>query len=347
MGSEDFWLALEANSPNGEDHSSAAVHEVTLPSVRALDAQFGVWPKKHLPEEISSNLFGENFFSSKEILHAEQSTHTFAILDAAKIPDLPDTLANSGLTYLNLFRGTAAQELADVSPYIVKLEIENDFVRKLFTDTGKKTDLWSNEVGIYVRSKDTIENLLRLFRKFTRVRDEHDNWSYFRFWEPDVAEVHFSYLSRRADLATGWFYTDNENPVGYVIVRRDGRAAKYIPNRPFAGISSSNFRMEVEEKEALKVRRVQASFLKIQSRLATLLPGKTEFEIRDALNRVAERFSQDGFVNTGSIFALCWYELTQGPHFERKLKVSALKDLEQKQVAEDLRILKLQSALGQ
>ncbi|MCE8433985.1 hypothetical protein, partial [Rhodovulum sulfidophilum] len=73
---------------------------------------------------------------------------------------------------------------------------------------------------------------------------------------------------------------------------------------------------------------------------------QAQFEVRDALNRVAERFSQYGFVNTGSIFALCWYELTQGPHFEHKLKASTLKDLEQKQVAEDLRILKLQSALG-
>ncbi|MBL3576282.1 DUF4123 domain-containing protein [Rhodovulum sulfidophilum] len=119
-------------------------------------------------------------------MHAEQSTHTFAILDATKIPDLPDTLANSGLTYLNLFRGTAAQELVDVSPYTVKLEIENDFAWRIFTDTDKKTGLWSNEVGIYVRSKDAIEIPLRLFRKFTQVRDEHYNSSYFRFWEPDV-----------------------------------------------------------------------------------------------------------------------------------------------------------------
>lgn len=161
--------------------------------VRPLGTQIGVFPKMAAPAALHEPLFGQ----PKRIKHVPDTNKpdtnkmayappllTYAILDAAKIPNLPELLARSGLQFRCLFKGEAFDELKDVAPWIVALDQEDSFTRNLFTDSEAPWHLWSAQAGIFLRSTATLEELWRHFRKFTRVPDAAGKWYYWRFWEP-------------------------------------------------------------------------------------------------------------------------------------------------------------------
>lgn len=113
--------------------------------------------------------------------------HTYAILDAAKVFGLAEDIAASGLKHRCLFTGNAAEELADVAPYLVALAPDARFTRHIFShdpDSDVRWFFWSREPGLFLRSTANIDTIRAHFRKFTRIRDEAGKWFYFRFWEP-------------------------------------------------------------------------------------------------------------------------------------------------------------------
>ena len=116
---------------------------------------------------------------------------TYAILDAAKVVNLPELLGTSQLEHRCLFKGAAYDELKNVAPWIVRLEDGNDFTRRLFTGPEGINGLWDKEPGIYVRSCATLDEMWRHFRKFTRVQDESGKWFYFRYYEADALKAIF------------------------------------------------------------------------------------------------------------------------------------------------------------
>jgi len=58
--------------------------------------------------------------------------------------------------------------------------------------------MWDKEPGIYMRSRGSLEDMWKHFRKFTKVQDETGKWFYFRFWE---ARPLYDYLRRVRDFA--------------------------------------------------------------------------------------------------------------------------------------------------
>lgn len=161
-----------------------------IPGITPLDAQLGIWPKKTVPDALREPLFGQPAPIDADITRygsaeAVPPLKTYAILDAAKVPLLPQMLEMSGLTYRCLFKGEAYDELKTVAPYIVELTEDSDLTRQLFTRSGMPADMWDKEPGIYVRSRGTLEDMWRHFRKFTRVQDEKGKWYYWRFYAPE------------------------------------------------------------------------------------------------------------------------------------------------------------------
>lgn len=154
-----------------------------ISDVSPLDDQFGVDQPKSAPDALYEHLFGQSKLIEDDKRSVE-TLRTFAVLDAAKVANLPELLEASGLKHRCLFIGTAFDDMKDVGPWIVQLEEDNNFTRNLFTRSDAPWHLWDKQPGIYVRSPETLEDLWRHFRKFTRVRDQHGAWLYFRFWEP-------------------------------------------------------------------------------------------------------------------------------------------------------------------
>ncbi|MCO5065678.1 MAG: DUF4123 domain-containing protein [Rhizobiaceae bacterium] len=166
-----------------------------------FDAQFGVWPKKTVPDVLVDPLFGQPEPTKAEIAYfgsadAVPPLGTYAILDAAKARLLPEMLQSSGLEFRCLFKGAAEVELRNLAPYIVVLEQDNVLMRQLFTRSGMPSDLWLKDTGFYIRTHDSLDQLWRHFRKFTRLQDENGKWFYFRFWETNL---HPALLKARKD----------------------------------------------------------------------------------------------------------------------------------------------------
>lgn len=161
-----------------------------IENVEPLDTQQGVFPKKTAPDALFNALFGPqdpektNIEAAGGDPAAIKPLNTYAILDAAKVVNLPELLEDSALEHRCLFKGEAYDELKDAAPWLVRLEDGNGFTGNLFTRSEAYWHLWDDEAGIYVRSRRSLDELWRHLRKFTRVQDEAGKWYYFRFWEP-------------------------------------------------------------------------------------------------------------------------------------------------------------------
>lgn len=165
-------------------------HIETIENVEPLDRQFGTNPKKAVPDVLQEVMFGQLELTEskvdvagKEPINAS-SGQTYAILDAAKVTNLPELLGASGLEHRCLFNGDAYDDLKNAAPWLARLEDGNDFTRRLFTGPFGINGLWEKEPGIYVRSSATLDDLWGHLRKFTRVQNNDGKWFYYRFWEP-------------------------------------------------------------------------------------------------------------------------------------------------------------------
>lgn len=153
-----------------------------------LDKQNGTFPKKTVPDALQDAMFGHPAPTKAMIaaaggnVQAVPSMQTYAILDAAKITNLPEMLEDSGLDYRCLFQGKAHDALKNVAPWIVQLRDGNSFARTLFTRSDAYWHLWDDEPGIYLRSRQTLDDLWRHLRKLTRVPDQDGKSHFFQFW---------------------------------------------------------------------------------------------------------------------------------------------------------------------
>jgi len=180
-----------SGSGGQSDDSEGYLHIEEVEGVEPLDSQFGVHPPKTVPGALYQPLFGQPDPTRTEVAQYGSADkvpplHTYAILDAAKVVNFVEMLEASGLEHRCLFKGEAAEEMRDVAPYVVRLEEDNTFTRNLFSHDPEQEVpwfMWSREPGIYVRSRGTLEDMWRHFRKFTKVQDEDGKWFYFRFWE--------------------------------------------------------------------------------------------------------------------------------------------------------------------
>ncbi len=170
QGSDDPWMLRPGAAdlaPAEPEKSSLQIE--TIEGVEPLDAQIGVFPKKTVPDALHDALFGQPAPLDTEIAAAGGDAsavpplQTYAILDAAKLTNLPELLERSGLEHRCLFKGNAYDELKNVAPWIVRLEEGEAFTRNLFTRGDAHWHLWDREPGIYVRSRGSLDDMYRHF----------------------------------------------------------------------------------------------------------------------------------------------------------------------------------------
>lgn len=169
---EDYWTRSMVERVSAPDFR---LEVQIVEDIAPLDRQFGLDAPKCVPDALFEPLFGQ---PERDLL-----LHTYMILDAARVLGLAELLEASGLEHRCLFKGDAYDEMKDVAPWVVRLEPDNRFTRHLFTRSYSSWHLWDSEPGIYLRSDETLEEIWRHFRKFTKVQDDKGKWYYWRFWE--------------------------------------------------------------------------------------------------------------------------------------------------------------------
>lgn len=225
--SDDPWMLR----PNGVDTAQPmgpegpALRIAILEGVAPLGSQIGVFPKKAVPDALCHALLGQPEPTAAEIdavggdASAVPPLLTYAILDAAKVANLPELLERSGLEHRCLFKGDAYDELKNVAPWIVRLDGDENFTRNLFTRSDASWHLWDKEPGIYVRSRCDLNDLWRHLRKFTRVQDDDGQWFYFRFWESDTVQA---FLERANWTKRGPLF-DADKLQALILTRSEGK----------------------------------------------------------------------------------------------------------------------------
>jgi len=115
---------------------------------------------------------------------AEPSLRFYAVLDAARNEGIYPKLADSGIDFVNLFRGEKARELETVAPYLSPLERDDPFTQWIFNNG------WGDSWGILVESLAGLRELKRHFQGFLMVYDEDGKPLYFRYYDPRVLRVY-------------------------------------------------------------------------------------------------------------------------------------------------------------
>lgn len=143
-----------------------------------LDSQLGQWPKQLIPEAVQPLLFP---------LDDNPRMGTFALLDAARIPNLRERLDTTEIRYTCLFNGAAAAQWGHVAPWLVQLKPDSRLLRPLFSDSGQPGDLWHSAAAVFLRSTSGLGELRAHFRKFTKLYDpERERMMFFRFYAPET-----------------------------------------------------------------------------------------------------------------------------------------------------------------
>lgn len=107
---------------------------------------------------------------------------TYAVLDGAQVPELPQRLHATDLGFICLYRGEIPDDLAQVAPYLVELKREDPFT-KWILEHG-----WGHSWGIFARAEAAIAlpEVRKHFRKFLLVEFPDRKPRYFRYYDPRV-----------------------------------------------------------------------------------------------------------------------------------------------------------------
>lgn len=111
----------------------------------------------------------------------EESARAFAVLDGAAIDDLPQRIYEMQPRAVCLYRGELAPDIAEVAPYLVEL-----FPEDVFTEWLLREGAGGKNWGIFARSRYSITEVRKHFRKFLTVYDDAGNPLLFRFYDPRI-----------------------------------------------------------------------------------------------------------------------------------------------------------------
>ncbi len=152
-----------------------------------LDAQFGAWPKRAVPETLAQPVLGGPWL------------HGYALVDAARIPDLQARLDGRALRAACLFDGQAAEKAATSAPWLVELGPEDRLTRQIFTRGPDGLALWDSGAFVILRSDLPLAAVRANLRRMTLIQDDAapDRVLFFRFWDPLYARYLLSYGSRQ------------------------------------------------------------------------------------------------------------------------------------------------------
>lgn len=115
-------------------------------------------------------------------LFSQSDANVFVVLDGAKVPGLLKQLEDAQPEYCCLYRGELIPELAEVVPYLVRLEQGSEFSKWVLSGIGKH---W----GIFAVAKTNLRTMGQHFRSLLTVELPNGQTVAFRFYDPRVLRV--------------------------------------------------------------------------------------------------------------------------------------------------------------
>ena len=112
------------------------------------------------------------------------SNTIYTVIDGASTPMLLGKLSEFEPKHTCLFRGELSIEMAEVAPYMVKLEVDNGFTDWLLEY------LIELPCCIFAHTDKDYLTLRKHFRSFLRIQSPEGETLHFRYYDPRVLSVY-------------------------------------------------------------------------------------------------------------------------------------------------------------
>ena len=154
-------------------------------------------------------------------LVAEEGEALYAVLDGASVPSLLDRLDRErSLETACLFRGALEPDMAEVAPYVVRLDPESEFAEWII-GTG-----WGQHWGAFVTTRESFYTLRDHLRALTLVYRRDGTPLYFRYYDPRVLNIFLPSCSgaqlKKMFGPVDAFVAENESGDAMTIYRLNG-----------------------------------------------------------------------------------------------------------------------------
>jgi hypothetical protein len=114
----------------------------------------------------------------------EEGAATYAVLDGASVDGLLDKIFELEPEHVCLLRGDLAPDMAEVAPYLVKLEPGSEFAQWVF-DEG-----WGKHWGVFASAYAELRDVRSHFRSLLTVYDQQGKPLQFRYYDPRVLRLY-------------------------------------------------------------------------------------------------------------------------------------------------------------
>ena len=127
---------------------------------------------------------------------------TYCIIDGAACEELLPQLDQHQPDHCCLYAGDLDDDVAEVAPYLIRLEADHPFTAWLLETISHKP--W----GIFCKAPSTLRELRKHFRKFLIVKSPEGGNLYFRYYDPRVLSIFMPTMN--ADELSSFFGPINE-----------------------------------------------------------------------------------------------------------------------------------------
>ncbi|MCQ9124114.1 DUF4123 domain-containing protein [Rodentibacter caecimuris] len=162
--------------------------------------------------------------------HSQNPPHFYAVVDCAKAVSFPYRLESAG-RMANLYTGNIGQTLEEQSPYLLEFDPYQEetvaFLQRLFRKADSKVfSHWAINPVIFIKSRQSFDEVYRHLRKWTHLYDpSSEKWYFFRFYDPLVLNRYLPQLTHYpAQLAALFGVNSNTRPAQQAVQPQEKQA---------------------------------------------------------------------------------------------------------------------------
>jgi hypothetical protein len=157
-------------------------------------------------------------------LFADEAANVYAVLDGASVEELLPKLYDLEPEFECLYRGELEPDMAEVAPYLVRLEPETEFAGWVVGEG------WGRHWGVFVVTEADLREAHKHFRSFMTVYDPAGKPMLFRYYDPRVLRVYLPTCNAE-ELRTVFgpvscYLLEGEDPNTLIRFRLDGGALR-------------------------------------------------------------------------------------------------------------------------
>jgi len=146
----------------------------------------------------------------RERLFAEPAAEVFALLDGASTPDLRKKMWQHEPDHYCLFRQVTGPDMAEVAPYVVRLERDSPFTQWVLKEG------WGDHWGLFAVGRTDLRAMRQHCRTMIDAYDPAGRPVIFRFYDPRVLRVYLPTCTPAERAAAfgpiQWFFVEDADP---------------------------------------------------------------------------------------------------------------------------------------